>query len=74
MNELQKIYIDNDKEALLNLENTASLLGISSATVRNWVKCGYLKTSNEDPKNLFHLSEVEDIKVSIANGDLYRMQ
>lgn len=73
MNELQKIYIDNDKEPLLNLENTASLLGISSATVRNWVKCGYLKTSDVNTKNLFHLSEVENIKVDIANGYLEKL-
>lgn len=31
--------VDAHKE-ILNIENTAELLGISTATVRNWVKSG----------------------------------
>lgn len=72
-NGVHKIYTNNDKDALLNLQNTASLLGISSATVRNWVKCGYLKTSNGNMKNLFHLSEIKNIKINIANGSLAKL-
>lgn len=72
-NGVQKIYTYNNEDTLLNLESTASLLGISSATVRNWVKCGYLKAFNDNTKNLFHLSEVENIKLSISNGNLTKL-
>lgn len=72
-NGIRKLYVNNDKDALLNLESTASLLGISSATVKNWVKSGYLKTSSDNTKNLFHLSEIENIKSNIANGYLAKL-
>lgn len=72
-NGILKTYSNNDKDALLNLQNTASLLDISPATVRNWVKCGYLKTSSDNIKNLFYLSEVENIKLNIANGYLSKL-
>jgi len=40
----QNKLILNNNEAVINLESTAIFLGISTATVRNWVKCGHLQT------------------------------
>ena len=60
-------------EAVLNLESTASFLGISTATVRNWVKCGYLETLGEKTKYFFHTKEVEDIKENISNGNFEKL-
>lgn len=72
-NGFQKLVMNNKNEAVLNLESTATLLGISTATVRNWVKCGHLQTLGEKTKYFFHLTEVENIKSSIANGNLEKL-
>lgn len=72
-NGFQKLVMNNKNEAVLNLESTATFLGISTATVRNWVKCGYLQTLDEKTKYFFYLTEVENIKSNIANGNLEKL-
>lgn len=72
INGLQKILID-EKERVLTLESTASFFGISTATVRNWVKCGHLKTLNEQSTNSFLLSEIENVKLEITNGNFEKL-
>lgn len=62
-----------NNEAVLNIESTATFLGISTATVRNWVKCGYLQTLEENTKYFFHKKDVENIKSKILNGDLEKL-
>ncbi len=47
-NSFSKNLIAYNNEAVLNIENTAAFLGISTATVRNWVKCGHLETFGKD--------------------------
>ncbi len=42
--DLAKNLISHNNKAIFNLENTAMFLGVSTATVRNWVKCGHLKS------------------------------
>ena len=49
--------LEAGNEVVLNLESTATFFDISTATVRNWVKCGYLKTLSEKTKYFFHLTE-----------------
>lgn len=63
----------NNSEAVLNLESTATFLGISAATVRNWVKCGYLQTFGENAKYFFHKKDIEGVKSKILNGDLEKL-
>ena len=58
---------------IIDLEKAASFLGISTATVRNWVKCGHLQTHATDKRYFFSLSEIENIKANIENGDLNRL-
>jgi len=72
-NGFKKLVMDNKNEAVLNLESAATFLGISTATVRNWVKCGYLQTLGEKTKYFFRLAEVENIKSNIANGNLEKL-
>jgi len=62
-----------NNEAVLNIESTATFLGISTATVRNWVKCGYLQTLEENTKYFFHKKDIENIKSKILNGDLEKL-
>ncbi|MDD5134908.1 MAG: N-6 DNA methylase, partial [Phycisphaerae bacterium] len=71
-NIFSKSFVDNN-DGIISLENTASLLDISTATVRNWGKCGYLQTLDEKTKWFFHLTEIENIKSNIANGNLEKL-
>jgi len=72
-NGTQKLTMNIEGEAVLNLESAASFLGISTATVRNWVKCGYLETLGEKTKYFFHAKEVEGIKENISNGNFEKL-
>lgn len=54
----ENLAIKNN-EAVLNMENTAILLGISTATVRNWVKCGHLRTFGESARYFFDKKDIE---------------
>jgi len=72
-NNFQNNLIFNNNEAVINLESTATFLGISTATVRNWVKCGHLKTLGEETKYFFHKRDIENVKSKILNGDLEKL-
>lgn len=72
-NNFQNNLIFNNNEAVINLESTATFLGISTATVRNWVKCGHLKTLGEETKYFFHKKDIESVKSKILNGDLEKL-
>lgn len=69
---MQELTASINAKNVIDLEKTASFLGISTATVRNWVKCGYLQTHTAD-KRYFHLAEIENVKVNIKNGDLNKL-
>lgn len=68
----ENLTIDSN-EAVLNIENAATFLGISTATVRNWVKCGYLQSIREDARYVFNRKEVENVKSKIINGDIEKL-
>ncbi len=72
-NSFSKNLIAYNNEAVLNIENTAAFLGISTATVRNWVKCGHLETFGKDATYFFHKKNIEDVKSKILNGDLEKL-
>ena len=61
------ITTENNKE-ILNLENTAELLGVSIATVQNWIKTGRLSSFNNKQQYLYK-TDVENIKLQIINGN-----
>ncbi len=72
-NSFTENLITYNNEAVLNIESTATFLGISTATVKNWVKCGYLQTFGENTKYFFHKKDIEDVKFKIFNGDLKKL-
>lgn len=72
-NRIRKFDIGSNSEAVLDIKSTATCLGTSPATVRNWVKCGYLQTFDKKTKNLFRLSEIEKVKANITNGSLEKL-
>ncbi|MCX6724093.1 MAG: N-6 DNA methylase [Candidatus Staskawiczbacteria bacterium] len=70
---LEKKFIIDNNGAVLNIESTATFLGISTATVRNWVKSGFLRTIDANTKNFFQKQDIENVKLRIANGDLEKL-
>lgn len=69
----QNNLILNNSEAAINLESAAAFLGISAATVRNWVKCGHLKTLGGEANYFFHKKDIENVKSKILSGDLEKL-
>ncbi|MCK9580539.1 MAG: N-6 DNA methylase [Methanoregula sp.] len=70
---MQELTASINAKNVIDLEKAASFLGISTATVRNWVKCGHLQTYTNDRRYFFHLSDIENVKNNITNGDLNKL-
>jgi hypothetical protein len=58
---------------LLPIDGVSKLLGVSSATVRNWVRAGHILPSSEKPL-LFAEPDVRSLKERIASGMLSRLR
>lgn len=58
----------------LDINETVSILGVSSATIRNWIKHNYL-TPKETPnkKLVFHANQIKELKEKIASGEVNRL-
>lgn len=62
------------KNKQIDLEGAVSLLGVSSATVRNWIRHDYLTPDNEEGgKLLFNPDQVKDLKEKIDSGEIDRL-
>ena len=72
-NERQQSLFYTGNDTVLNLASTASLLDVSSATVRNWVKTGVLKTFDNKSKNFFDTKQITEIKTKMSNGNLNKL-
>src|SRR3989338_225513 len=70
---MQELTASINARNVIDLEKAASFLGISTATVRNWVKCGHLQTYTDDKRYFFNLSDIENVKTSITNGNLDKL-
>ncbi len=57
----------------LSIEKAAAQLHVSAATIRNWVKQGYL-TPFENRKSTFRASDVAALKKKIIRGDIDRLR
>jgi type I restriction-modification system DNA methylase subunit len=57
----------------LNLKETASLLGISTATVLNWQRHGYLKPLKQGQKNFFRMEDILETRNRIDSGQIDRL-
>lgn len=57
---------------IIDLHETVSLLGVSSATVRNWIRHSYL-TPKDNEKLSFDYAQVKELQESIATGKLDRL-
>lgn len=61
------------KRNLVSLFTAAEMLGISEATVRNWVKHGYLNAELHAGKDAFYLKDIQRLKEKILDGSLDRL-
>ncbi len=57
----------------ISLGNVASMIGVSSATVRNWVKTGYLTPAAQRPL-VFLEDDALRLKATILSGSLSRLR
>ncbi len=62
----------SEQKGILTIKDVADFFCISTATVRNWVKCGNLKTI-KDTKNKFYLKEVKKLKEKINSNQLNKL-
>jgi len=57
----------------IDSKEVSAILGISEATIKNWIRHRYLKPISEDGKTLFNKSEVYDLKKKIQEGEIDRL-
>src|ERR1035437_10281834 len=55
------------------LSNVASMIGVSSATVRNWVRAGYLTPAAQVPLCFFEEDAIR-LRTKIVSGSLGRLR
>ena len=68
---MQEVILQNN---YVNLKETISLLGVSSATVRNWIRHSYLIPEKRFGKNLiFNYGQLNDLKQKITLGEVNRL-
>lgn len=60
------MQISNTNNKLLPANEVAKILGVSSATVRNWIKTGHIKPVADG--SFFQLAEIHNFKDQIDNG------
>ena len=53
---------------VLNIKNAADLLGVSKATVRNWIKSGQLPAHNKNNSYFFYRVDIEKIKSKLLKA------
>jgi type I restriction-modification system DNA methylase subunit len=72
---MDSLFTDDEvgfKEAM-DVKKVASILGVSVATIKNWVRHEYLIPSTSSGKLLFDPSQVDDLKIRLSTGLLDRL-
>jgi SAM-dependent methyltransferase len=73
VNYLRTQELDVGQQKYFSVEQAASVLGVSTATVRNWAKAGHLNQSSQRPL-AFPETAVLALKNSISSGDVARLR
>lgn len=58
---------------IISVKQVSDMLEISDATVRNWVKQGYL-SAVENTKSKFHFEDILSLKTKIERGEINRLR
>ena len=64
---------DYPNEDYLTYKEVSEILGVSTATVRNWVKLGHIKPAAAHLSDKFLSSHIEEIRNKITNGSLAKL-
>ncbi len=68
------IHTTSDTEQkILSIEEAAVLLGISTATVRNWIKSGRLPAKGRTPQWFFSKKDIEAVKLKLLNREIDKL-
>jgi len=57
----------------IDIDQVISLLGVSSATIKNWIKYNYLIPQKNNKNLIFNTLEVQKLKEKITSGELDRL-
>jgi type I restriction-modification system DNA methylase subunit len=58
----------------IGLQETVSMLGVSSATVKNWIRHNYITFQEKrDGQIFFNYNEIDELKGKISNGTIDRL-
>ena len=65
----------NCDQTILNIEHTAVLLGVSTATARNWIRRGLMPAHSYPNTNgrFCYKKDIESVKTKIVRGDLKKL-
>ena len=58
----------NNERQILNLEDTASLLGVSPAALRNWVKLGFIVPRGGPLNYYFYIKDIKPIQLRLLKA------
>lgn len=61
------------QQEIISVDAAASFLGISTATLRNWVKLGVIERDPLSKKLQFYKSAIDELNRRILNGDVARL-
>lgn len=68
------LQIEKHKVQLMDINEVAHFLEISSATVRNWIKHNYLAPATTEGKMRFVFQDVHSLKENLLNGNIDRLR
>ncbi len=57
----------------LNVSQTSEILGVSNATIRNWIRHNFLSPIENESNVLFEFKEVQTLKENIYDGKIGRL-
>lgn len=68
------LQAEKHKVQLMDINEVARFLEISSATVRNWIKHNYLAPATTEGKMRFVFQDVHSLKENLLNGNVDRLR
>ncbi len=68
------LQAEKNRTKLMDINEVADFLEISSATVRNWIKHDYIAPARAEGKMRFIFQDVHSLKENLLNGNINRLR
>lgn len=68
------LQAEKNRTELMDINEVADFLEISSATVRNWIKHDYIAPAKAEGKMRFIFQDVHSLKENLLNGNINRLR